>query len=250
MLKSSLILTANIFAGIRVFKAIATDVDGTLTLRRGDVRLSQHALRGVREAERAGISVIIVSGNSLPVTAGLRTYLGASGPAVAENGCIVFYRGKVTHVCTRRVPEELVDRVKGMGLIESWQNPYREHDVAFYVPRGLGSPESIINEVARLASSYGVKVLWSGYALHLNTGSGKASGVLRALEMLGVSRSELAAIGDGENDLDMLAIAAFSGAPGDAADVVKRSVNYVASRPGGAGFLEFVREVIRRSTKA
>ncbi|MGC9071225.1 MAG: phosphoglycolate phosphatase [Acidilobus sp.] len=235
--------------GIPVFKVIATDVDGTLTLRRGDVRLSPYALKGVREAERAGVSVIIVSGNSLPVTVGLRTYLGASGPAVAENGCLVFYREEVFHVCRSDVPKELIEKVKGLGLIETWQNPYRRHDIAFYVHKGRGSAESIINEVSELASSYGVRVLWSGYALHLNTGTGKAAGVLKAIELLGAKKEELAAIGDGENDLDMLAVAALSGAPSDAADQVRRAVNYVAPRPGGAGFLDFVREVLKRNPK-
>jgi len=45
----------------------------------------------------------------------------------------------------------------------------------------------------------------------------------------------------------MLRLATFSGCPSDAADVVKASVKFVARRPGGSGFLEFVREVLRRN---
>ena len=230
-----------------MFKALATDVDGTLTLRRGDIRLSPYALRGVRLAEASGVKVILVSGNSLPVTAGLSVYLGTSGPVVAENGCIVFYRSRVIHVCELTVPSDLVELVRSMGLVDSWQNHYRVHDLAFYVPRGIGSVDDIIDKVSKEASRFGVRVLWSGYALHLNAGGGKALGVSKALELIGTSPAELAAIGDGENDLDMLGIAAFSGSPSDAAESVRERVAYVASNPGGLGFFEFVKEVLRRN---
>lgn len=230
-----------------MFKALATDVDGTLTLRRGDIRLSPYALRGVRLAEASGVKVILVSGNSLPVTAGLSAYLGTSGPVVAENGCIVFYRSRVIHVCESSIPSELVELVRGMGLVDSWQNQYRVHDLAFYVPKGIGPVDVVIDRISREASRFGVRVLWSGYALHLNAGGGKALGVSKALELMEVAPAELAAIGDGENDLDMLDIAAFSGAPSDAAESVRSRVAYVARYPGGRGFLEFVREVLRRN---
>ncbi len=230
-----------------MFKALATDVDGTLTLRRGDVRLSPHALRGVRLAEASGVRVILVSGNSLPVTVGLRTYLGARGPAVAENGSLIYYRSQVIHVCDAVVPSELALFARSIGLVESWQNPYRVHDLAFYVPGALRPIEDVLKEVEREASRFGVRVLWSGYALHLNACGGKAKGVEKALGLLGVSTSELAAIGDGENDIDMLRLASFSGAPSDAADAVKRVVSFIAKGPGGRGFLEFVRELLRRN---
>ncbi len=233
-----------------MFKALATDVDGTLTLRRGDIRLSPYALRGVRIAEAAGVKVILVSGNSLPVTVGLSVYFGTSGPVVAENGCLVFHGSAVIHICKSRVPQELVDNIRAMGLVDSWQNPYRVHDLAFYIPKGKGPVSDVIDRVKRAASRFGVEVLWSGYALHLNPGGGKALGVARALELIGASSSELAAIGDGENDLDMLRLAAFSGAPSDAAEPVRRQVAYIASNPGGLGFLEFVRELLRRNARA
>jgi len=90
-------------------------------------------------------------------------------------------------------------------------------------------------------------LLWSGYAVHINAGRGKAAGVAKAVELLGLGPEEVAAIGDGENDLDMLRLATFSGCPSDAAEVVRASVKFVATRPGGSGFLEFVREVLRRN---
>ncbi|MCE4629472.1 MAG: HAD hydrolase family protein [Desulfurococcales archaeon] len=62
---------------------IATDVDGTLTIRRGELLLSLEAVRAIRELEENGITVSLVSGNSLPITAGLARYIGAKGPVIA-----------------------------------------------------------------------------------------------------------------------------------------------------------------------
>ena len=229
-----------------MIKAVATDVDGTLTLRRGDVRISYSAIKGVRLLESRGIKVILVSGNSLPVTAALKVYIGSSGPVVAENGCVVFHEGRTIHVCEGAVPEELRREVERMGFRPSWQNDYRFHDAAYYPPRGVSGNEleGLIEAVRRAASRYGVSVLWSGYALHLNTGSGKVAGLREAIRAIGVDASELAAIGDGENDLDMLGFAAVSACPADAAEAVRRSVDYVAKSPGGRGFLEFARAVL------
>ncbi len=222
-------------------RAVATDVDGTLTLRRGDLRISYSAIRGIRALEASGVKVILVSGNSLPVTAGLAVYIGSSGPVVAENGCVVMYRGEVYHACEGRPSELLVRQLVNMGLRPSWQNAYRHHDIAFYVPRGLSREDvsRLLEEASRLASRENMKVLWSGYAVHINPGRGKSQGLMKALELIGVTPDEAAAIGDGENDLDMLSAVKVSGCPGDASEAVKKVVKFVASRRGGSGFLEF-----------
>ncbi len=227
-------------------RAVATDVDGTLTVRRGNIRISINAVRGVRLLESRGVKVLLVSGNSLPVTAGLRVYLGASGPVIAENGCIIFYHGSTIHVCEGRPPEGLIKEVRRLGFADSWQNQFRFHDMGFHPPRAPRERlETLVAKAMELAKEYNSTALWSGYALHLGpAGESKSRGLEEALRMIGVSKEELAAIGDGENDLDMLAFAGYSGCPSDAAETVKRAVKHVASRPGGAGFLEFARHVL------
>ena len=221
------------------YRMVASDVDGTLTERRGNLLLSLEAVRAVRLLEQAGIRVSLVSGNSLPITAGLARYMGATGPSVAENGCTIFYEGRVIHVCQGRPPEELVEALRRLGLRESWQNPYRHHDLAFYVdPERLG-------EAVRIVEEYGMAWYYSGYALHVQPpGGGKARGVEVAASLLGISMEEVFAVGDGENDIPMLEKAGGSGCPADAAEEVKRIVYYVASQPGGRGFAEIARMIL------
>ena len=56
-----------------------------------------------------------------------------------------------------------------------------------------------------------------------------------------VTSDEIAFIGDDVNDIKLLQIIGFSGAPKDAIDLVKKSVNYICSCNGGDGaFREFI----------
>jgi len=116
-------------------KALAVDIDGTLTDKEG--RLDTEAIEALREAERKGIQVILASGNSLCVVLGLRYYLGCSGGAIAENGAVIWYKGRIEVLGNREVALEarriLVERLSHI-VRESWQNPHRYADFAF-VPR-------------------------------------------------------------------------------------------------------------------
>jgi len=50
-------------------------------------------------------------------------------------------------------------------------------------------------------------------------------------------------VGDGENDVEMLARSAVSGAPGDASRQAKMAASIVASSPGASGTLEIISRV-------
>ncbi|MCE4611251.1 MAG: phosphoglycolate phosphatase [Desulfurococcales archaeon] len=223
-------------------KLAVFDLDGTLTVAHGDVRLSCCAVRLVRALESSGVKVSIVTGNSLPVALGIARYLGASGPVAAENGCVVGRGEWVLHLCEGRVPRELVDEVLKLGFRESWQNSYRFHEVAL-IPE-----DRSLDKVARaseIARSRGFNAVWTGYALHIQPpGGGKLAGLLKVMEVSGVGREEVLVVGDGDNDVEMMSYAAFSGAPGDASPAAKAAALYVAKLPGALGAAEAVERIL------
>lgn len=224
------------------FAMIATDVDGTLTIRRGEIPLSIEAVEAVRALEASSVTVSLVSGNSLPIIVGLSRYIGASGPVIAENGCLVFYKGETIHVCKGRPPAELIEELKSIGLRESWQNPYRHHDIAFYPPRG----DIDRGTLTRLIEGHGMTLYDSGYALHVQPpGGGKGEGLRVAARLIGVGLDRVLAVGDGLNDIPLLSTAGYSACPSDADPEVKRRAGYVASKPGGQGFAEVARLVLQ-----
>ncbi|MCE4603802.1 MAG: phosphoglycolate phosphatase [Aeropyrum sp.] len=225
-------------SGVRV---VALDVDGTITARRGDTRLDPCSIKIARVLDDLSVEPVLVTGNSLPVVKGLASYLGLRGPVIAENGCVAFVGGERIHFCRGKPPKNLVESIVELGFVESWQNEYRYHEYAL-IPVAPDKP--LIRRASSLARQAGYSAIWSGYALHIQPpGGGKARGLEALLEMLGASWSEVLAVGDGDNDVEMLAKAGISGAPADASNQAKTAASIVASRPGASGTFEIISRV-------
>jgi hypothetical protein len=229
-------------AGVVVrVKLVIADVDGTLTVRRGSLLIDVEAIEAIRLLERSGVKVALISGNSLPVTRALAIYLGATGPVAAENGCVGYANGEIHHLTDKKVPEKLVEELRKLGLRESWQNPYRYHDVAF-----INDGKVDISDVDKIVSRFkGFRVVASGYAFHVMPEEcGKGAAAKWISRVTNVNLSEALSIGDGENDIEMLKLTAWSAAPSDADESVKNTVKIVASKPGGRGFAEIARLIL------
>jgi hydroxymethylpyrimidine pyrophosphatase-like HAD family hydrolase len=85
----------------------------------------------------------------------------------------------------------------------------------------------------------------SGYAIHIQPpGGGKGEGLLKASQLIEVNPAGIVAVGDGLNDKPLFDIAGKSACPADADPHVKEIVNYVASKPGGAGFAEIANKIL------
>ncbi|AEM39322.1 SPP-like hydrolase [Pyrolobus fumarii 1A] len=215
-------------------RALAVDIDGTLTINRGIFTLDLEAINMLRELSSHGIHIILVTGNSLPVTAGLARYLGFDySPHVAENGCMVFYRGSRIRTCTgdastaaRLVEEHLSDI-----LYPSWQNPYRHCDYAFNLRSGV-DPQAALEKVRNLLHREGlegISIGYSGYAIHVKPSCvSKARGLLKALELVGVKTTETVAIGDSALDVELKHASAVLVAVGNADEELKQAAHIVA----------------------
>jgi GTPase SAR1 family protein len=83
-----------------------------------------------------------------------------------------------------------------------------------------------------------------GALMMLPAGVNKASGVWEALRELGVSRHNLVAIGDGENDLALFEFAEQAVAVQNADSLVKRVANRTTQGAYCEGFLELARDLI------
>ena len=81
----------------------------------------------------------------------------------------------------------------------------------------------------------------------LPVGVNKAKAVAALSKFLSVDRSEVAAIGDGLNDLEMLSEAGFSIAMGNASDRVKAVADLVVGSNNEAGVAQAVNEILARN---
>lgn len=75
------------FWRLKLIKAIALDVDGTITDKKR--RLCSNAVEAIQNVESMGIPVIIVTGNIFAFSKFLSMLLGTTGGLVVENGGVI-----------------------------------------------------------------------------------------------------------------------------------------------------------------
>ena len=100
------LLNLKIEGGSKLIKAVALDVDGTIT--DGKRRLCTSSINAIHKAEKMGIPVIIVTGNIMCSTNMISILLGTSGGFVAENGGIIeSCKGKKDSGKHTKMPESI-----------------------------------------------------------------------------------------------------------------------------------------------
>lgn len=218
---------------------VALDIDGTITEERSsdNFRVDIGVIEAVRVLEDLGVVTLFVTGNSAPVVAGFARYIGSTGPQVAENGCVVFYRGVLWSVCrgTARAAARIVGEELSGVVAPSWQNYCRLHDYAFTVRRGF-DPGEVVDIISRLLAERSVKakVSNSGYAIHLRPpDASKAAGLGFAARLLGHSRDCVVAVGDSGIDAEMRGATGVLVAVGNADRELTEEADIVVSTPSG-----------------
>jgi Cof subfamily protein (haloacid dehalogenase superfamily) len=231
-------------------KLVATDMDGTLLDPTGEVSLrTTAAVAGAREA---GIHVIPVTGRPPQALWQLAAEAGLGPLGVCANGAAIVDLEHQTVIELDEIPGEaavalvalvraavpgvrmaadLLDRFSyEVGFFESpvdWQEKMEEvADILSVVTQGctklvartsatpapilIDRLEEVVGGIGHVTSS-GLDWVDIG-----PPGITKAQSVRRVCKLLGVSESDVVAIGDNHNDLSLLAWAALSMAPANA----------------------------------
>ncbi len=214
----------------RAIDAVAVDIDGTLT----DMNriLSPLALKSIRELE---VPVILVTGNTHCFTRAAAVLFGLRD-FVAENGGVISSNDRIEILADRSRCDEAYEHLKERFNIKKFDSRYRLTDLVLI--RGFD-----VDAAARYLESLAIPVelVDTGFAIHIkNKGITKGTGLKRISEILGISTSRIAAIGDSPSDIPMMEIAGFAGAVGNAHPAVKAAASYVAERSFGEGFVEII----------
>jgi len=215
-------------------KAIVFDVDGTLTDY--DRKMSIDSFNAVHYAEEQGIITLIASGNVLPITKAASMFLGSSGPIVAENGGMVEYNEKIIFLTKREISLAGYNEIKKyMNAVPVFADRWRESEVAIKL-----GPD--INMIRRIVEPMGLAAENTGFSIHImEKGVNKMSGIEKALELLGLTRNDVACIGDSENDIAMVRDCAVGIAVNNAVRELKEYADYICENSYGKGAYEAVR---------
>lgn len=223
-----------------MWKAIATDFDGTMTDGKG--RLSYEALTMIRRAEERGMPVILSSGRSLLELTVIHRLVGTSGPLIAENGGIAWNPKtdvKLTLADKEKALRAFKVFTRHLGEMETFKPELRETDVAL---RGHKAREL---EPLITREKLDVHLLETGYLTHIvdsNTDKGKALNF--AAEMLGIATAEIAAIGDSHNDVALFQAAGAGYAVGNADPRLKAVATWTMNDSSGVGCAEAIRRIL------
>ncbi len=218
-------------------KAIAVDIDGTITDR--NRKICVNAINALRKAEDAGYPVILVTGNILCTAKMVSTMVGTSGGIVCENGGVVY--------TTKR---NLV-----LGDIGKCSLAYEflksRHDVKKTDFSDLRSSEIAIrreidvNTVKETVKNFDVEVYDTKFAIHITDPSvNKGKSLKVVAEDMGITADEILAIGDSENDLEFLEVAGFKVAVSNADEELKEKADYVTIKAYGDGAAEAIEKFI------
>lgn len=225
-----------------LIRAIALDIDGTIT--HDNRQLDLRAVEPIRKAEELGIPVCLATGNVLCFAETTATLLGSSGPMIVEDGGIVFVQETRREYQLGSVEE--VDR--GIEVLkEAFGNI--EHTKS---SEGRSSERTLERTVSAEdirkvfeENKLNLEVVDSKYALHIKeAGVNKGKGLEKVSSLLDCSVSEIAAMGDSNNDVAMLDKAGISFAPANAGRKAKEACSHVTEGSHGAGVKEAIEKIL------
>ena len=175
---------------------IALDYDGTVT--RNDV-LDPSVRDAIAFARTQGITVLLVTGRILDDLRRVAGELHLVDGVIAENGTVIHFphRG-ATSIIAPPVPMPFVDELRRRGI------PFRAGQCL--VDADANEAPRLLDVIRALQLPL-VLVFNSGRVMTLPQGVSKATGLHVALDMLRLSARNTVAIGDAENDHELLRLA-------------------------------------------
>ncbi|WP_292517101.1 phosphoglycolate phosphatase [Methanoculleus sp.] len=226
-----------------MLKALVTDVDGTITDRRR--RINTAAVEAIRTLVDSGIEVVLASGNTVCFMDGLSKMVGTDGTIIGENGGVHrrTFGGTLQVSGDRTACLSAFEELKGYFAekgtdLELFGAQYRFADVAFARNIDPDEARAVIRD-----RHLPVRVLDTGFAIHLQAlGVNKGTALRELAGDMGIRPAEMMAIGDSENDIEMLETAGIGVAVRNAPASTQSAADWVSGGMYGDGFVEAVKK--------
>lgn len=245
---------------MRQYKLLALDLDGTLL--RDDLTISSASRAWIKKAERAGIVVCFATGRSRFSSGEYWDVVSPRAPMVVLNGAEV-WRNHRELLSRHTLPAEAIAQFYALAKrhqasiwanttalsleTETWSDHYLETEE--WLKFGIFHPDpDLIADLRRQAAELGPYEVTGSTQNNLEItklGISKASGLAEAARLLGMESSEVAVIGDSDNDLAMLNWAGFGAAMGNAESAVKEAADYVTATNENEGVAEVIRLILK-----
>jgi hydroxymethylpyrimidine pyrophosphatase-like HAD family hydrolase/GTPase SAR1 family protein len=216
------------------YVALAAGYDGTLAR---DGHCDERCVEALRSLAATGRKLILVTGRVLRELLEIFPEARLFDYVVAENGAVMYRPATRQSAILAQAPPEIL-----------LQELERRH----VTPMSVGSSsittlpskrDEIRDALRKLGLDFQI-VPNDGVLSVLPGGVDKASGVRAALKELGVSHHNLAAIGDGANDIALFTLAQHAAAVRNADPALKRVADRTTQGASCDGFLELAHDLI------
>ncbi len=220
-----------------MIKALAVDIDGTLT--DGNRVLCPSAVEAVRNLKAP---VILVTGNTHCFTRAVSVLLGTPRIFIAENGGVVSHsESDMEILADPAVCERAYQELSKAFPLEVYNSHrYRFTDIA--LKRNFD-----VEAASRYAREHGldVDIIDTVFAVHIKDKRvNKGTGLRRIAKRMDIDLKEFAAIGDSGSDMPMFEIAGFCASVGNSTPELMAASDYVSSAKYGDGFCEIVNYMV------
>lgn len=182
--------------------------------------------------------VTLATANAMPVGWAIKTYMGASGPLIAENGGVVMFGEEVEVLGDRRLALEAFEDLKKHfpRVTQSFTNRFRSVGVSM---RATGKIEKLREFVDEHYPE--LSLMDSAYNYHLiEKRISKGDALKRVVKRLKLDLEKVVALGDSDVDVSMFEVARYSIAVGNASEAAKQHASRVTVASFGEGFVEAV----------
>lgn len=259
-------------------KLVMCDLDGTMIGK--DEAIANFIPPLIQDLESRGIRFAIATGRTPELAIPIIKKLGISGPCVMTNGAIVvqgqkiltketfmvnplqsyllkaaelgmsvIFAGEVFDTILQPTPwlqkqSELFGRYQHVYMPQpkDWETLELSKITIWDKTRQI---ERVTDElIAAQFESYSIIKYDSGCVEIAPKGISKQTGVAYIAQMLSIDMSEVMAIGDHFNDLEMLTAAGIGVALGEAPEPVRHAADYVCKKPIALGVMESVHRFI------
>jgi hydroxymethylpyrimidine pyrophosphatase-like HAD family hydrolase len=214
------------------FRVLALDYDGTIA---EDGKLNDEVRRAIEEVRQRGITVALVTGRILSELQRVMGDLDLVDVVVAENGAVLAYPATSRYkVLGQPPPQEYLVELVRRGIQISFGECVVEADAAdaeriLPVIREMGLPLVILFNRDRL--------------MVLPQAVSKATGLREALTTLRLSPHNALAIGDAENDFEMLAACEMGVAVAWGSEWLKAVADAVLAGSGPVAVADYIRHI-------
>src|SRR6476646_6542653 len=201
--------------------ALATDFDGTLA---EDGRVSGHTVRALKKLRESGRRVLLVTGRELDDLKTVYEDWSVFDLIVAENGAVVYDPAQQDE-------ESIANPARDDFIAALRKKKVEPLSVGHTVVATFKPNDTVVFETIR-EMGLDLQIVFNKDAVMvLPAGVNKASGLNDALSRLGLSRHNVAGIGDAENDFAFLELCEVSAAVENSIPRLKDSVDLVTKAP-------------------